>query len=171
MPRIGAASNLIIPMVAPGSGYRRASPVPTANPKKLTDARESVDSCTDERSFQVDLARLDRAVPVAGRVGSRNPCSSTPAQRHAAQIAEASGPQQHRPPVARWALSPGSRGVGRPKDCKAGDADVLAPRRLPSLLGLEIPTARWPAEDTGGHPPPHSRDKRRKPALGRTPDT
>ncbi len=28
----------------------------------------------DERSFQADLVCLDRAVPVAGCVGSRNPC-------------------------------------------------------------------------------------------------
>ena len=115
--------------------------------------------------------RLDRAVPVAGCVGSRNPCSSTSAQRPAAQIPEASGPQQHRPAVACWALSPGSRGAGRSEDYKAGDAAALAPRRLPSLLALEIPTARWSADDTGGHSPPHPRDECRKPALGRTPDT
>ena len=48
-----------------------ADPVPTANPKQLTEARELVDSSVDERALQVDLVRLDRAVPVAGRVGSR----------------------------------------------------------------------------------------------------
>ena len=144
---------------------------PTANPKQLTEASESVDSSFDERSLRVDLVRLDRAVPAARCVGSRSPCASAPAQCPAAQIAEASGPQQHRPPVARWALSPGSRGAGRPEDCKAGDVDELAPRRLPSLLALEIPTARWPAEDNGGHSPPDPRDECRKPALGRTADT
>jgi transposase InsO family protein len=36
-------------------------PVPTANPKQLTDARESLDSPIDERSLQIDLVRLDRA--------------------------------------------------------------------------------------------------------------
>jgi ATP dependent DNA ligase domain len=71
----------------------RRDPVPTANPKQLTDARESVDSPIDERSLQIDLVRLDRTVPVAGSVGSRNPCSSTSAQHPAAQIPEASGPQ------------------------------------------------------------------------------
>jgi len=40
--------------------------VPTANSKQLTDARESVDSSLDGRSFQVDLVRIDRDVPVAG---------------------------------------------------------------------------------------------------------
>jgi hypothetical protein len=84
---------------------RCRSAVPTANPKQLTDARESVDNSIDERSLQVDLVRLDRAVPVAGCVGSRNPCSSTPAQRPAAQIHEASSPQQHRSAAACWALS------------------------------------------------------------------
>jgi len=49
--------------------------VPTANPKQLTDARESVDSWFDERSLQADLVRLDRFVPVPGVVGGRNPCS------------------------------------------------------------------------------------------------
>src|SRR6516225_5859685 len=37
---------------------------------------------------------------------------------------------------------------------------------FPSLLALEIPTARWPAKDTGGHSPAHSRHERREPALG-----
>jgi hypothetical protein len=40
---------------------------------------------------------------------------------------------------------------------KAGDAPALAPCRLPSLLALEIPPARWPAADSSGHSPPHSR--------------
>ena len=56
--------------------------------KQLTGARESVDSPIDERSLQIDLVRLDRTVPVAGCVGSRDPCSSTPTQRAAAQIPE-----------------------------------------------------------------------------------
>ena len=117
------------------------------------------------------IASLDRAVPVARCVGSQNPCSSTPAQRPAAQIPKAIGPQQHRPPVACWALSPGSRGAGRSEDYKAGDAAALAPRWVPGLLALEVPTARRSADDTGGDSPPHSRDECRKPALGRTADT
>ena len=145
--------------------------VPTANPNQLTDARESVDSPIDERSLQIDLVRLDRAVPVAGCVGSRNPCSSTPAQHPAAQIPETRGAEQHRPAGACWALSAGSRGAGRSEDYKAGDVDTLAPRRLPSLLALEIPPARWPADDTGRHSPSHSRDECRKPALGRSANT
>jgi hypothetical protein len=36
----------------------RGRPVPTAKPKQLTDARESVDSPTDERSLQIDLVRV-----------------------------------------------------------------------------------------------------------------
>src|SRR5262245_37756803 len=127
--------------------------VPTANPKQLTVARESVDSPIDERFLQIDLVRLDRAVPVASCVGSRNPCPSASAQRAAAQIPEASSAQQHRPAIACRALSPVSRGAGRSEDYKAGDAAALAPCRLPSLLALEIPTARWPAADTDGHSP------------------
>src|SRR5712671_3145654 len=99
-------------------------PVPTANPKQLTDARESVDSSIDERSLQVDLVRLDRAVPLAGCVGSRNSCTSASAQRPAAQIPESSRLQQHRPLVACWALSTGSRGAGGSEDYTAGNADT-----------------------------------------------
>jgi transposase InsO family protein len=115
--------------------------------------------------------RLDRAVLTAGRVGSRKPCPSASAQRAAAQIPKASRAQQHRPAIACRALSPGSRGAGRPEDHKAADAAALAPCGHPSLLALEIPPARWPAKDTGGHSPAHSRDEYRQPALGRSADT
>ena len=47
-----------------------AAVVPTANANQLTHARESVDSSIDERFLQADLVRLDRAVPVAGCIGS-----------------------------------------------------------------------------------------------------
>src|SRR6266567_8272001 len=46
---------------------------PYRKPKMLTRTRESVDSSLDERSFQTDLVWLDRTVPVAGCVRSRNP--------------------------------------------------------------------------------------------------
>src|SRR6266446_6209564 len=147
------------------------SGVPTANPKQLTDARESVDSPIDERSLQIDLVRLDRAVPATGRVRSRKPCPSASAQRAAAQSPEASRPQQHRPAIACRALSHRSRGAGHSEDYQAGDTAALAPCRLPSLLALEIPTARWPTADAGRHSPSHSRDERRQPALGRSADT
>jgi hypothetical protein len=77
--------------------------------------------------LEIDLVRPDRAVPAAGRVRSRKPCPSASAQRAAAQIPEASRPQQYRPAFACRALSPGSRGAGRCEDHKAGDADPLAP--------------------------------------------
>jgi hypothetical protein len=54
--------------------------VPTANPKQLTDTRESVDSAIDERSLPIDLVRVDRAVPVAGCVGRRNSRTSASAE-------------------------------------------------------------------------------------------
>src|SRR5262249_28101088 len=149
---------------------RADGPGPTANPKQLTGPRESVDSPIDGRSLQIDLVRLDRGVPTAGRVGSRKPCPSPSAQRAAAQIPEAGRAQQHRPAVACWALSPGSRAARRPEDYQAGDAAALAPCRLPSLLEMEIPPARWPAADTGGHSPPHSRNECRQPAMGRSAD-
>src|SRR5260221_7486205 len=39
---------------------------------------------------------------------------------------------------------------------------------LPS--SLEIATARWPAKDSGGHSPAHSRHEHREPALGSAAD-
>ena len=125
-----------------------------------------VDRSIDGRSLQVDLVCIDPAVPVAGCVGSRNSCASAPAQRTAAQTSETSGLQQHRAHVACRALSPGSRGRGRFENYEAGDANSLAPRWIPSLLALEIPTARWPAEDSGGYSPPHSRDGVANPLWG-----
>ena len=80
--------------------------VRTANPKQPTDIRELVDSPIDERSLPIDLVRPDRAVLVAGCVGSRTPCASASAQRAAAQIPEASTAQQHRPAIACRALRP-----------------------------------------------------------------
>src|SRR5258708_34234542 len=112
----------------------------------------------DERSLQADLVRLGRAIPAAGRVRSGNPCPSASAQRAAAQIPEARSAQQHRPAIACWALSPGSRSAGRSEDYKAGDAAALAPCRLPSVLALEIPPGRLRAADNSGHSPPYSGD-------------
>src|SRR5258708_6898971 len=48
--------------------------------------------------------------------------------------------------------------------------DPLAPRWVPSLLAPEITTPRWPAKDTGGHSPAHSRHERREPTLGSAAD-
>ena len=70
------------------------APVPTANPKRLTATANRLILATDERSLHVDLVRLDWTVPVAGCVGGRDPCPSTPTQRAAAQIPEAIGLQQ-----------------------------------------------------------------------------
>jgi hypothetical protein len=68
---------------------------PYRKPKRLTRTRESVDSSLDERSFQVDLVWLDRTVPVAGCVRSRNPSAPASAQHSAARNAEAGRPWQH----------------------------------------------------------------------------
>src|SRR3989441_12631023 len=43
------------------------------------------------------------------------------------------------------------------------NGDPLAPCRVPRLLALEIPTARWPAKDTDRHSPAHSRHEHREP--------
>jgi predicted phage terminase large subunit-like protein len=65
--------------------------VPTANPRWLTAAANQPILAPNERSLQVDLVCPDRNVPVAGFVGSRGPCPSTPTQRAAAQIPQAIG--------------------------------------------------------------------------------
>jgi hypothetical protein len=42
---------------------------------------------------------------------------------------------------------------------------------LPSILALEIKTARWPSKDPAGDPSAHSRDQSRQPIMGRTADS
>ena len=69
-------------------------PVPTGNPRRLTATANRLILPPDERSLQVDLVRLDRTVPAAGCVGSREPCPATPTQRAAAQISESIGVRQ-----------------------------------------------------------------------------
>src|SRR5437879_3642439 len=65
--------------------------VPTANLKRLTASANRLILAPDERSLQVDLVRLDRNIPAAGFVASREPCPSTSTQRAAAQIPKAVG--------------------------------------------------------------------------------
>src|SRR5258708_10707861 len=85
----------------------RGHPVPTANSKRLTATANRSILAADERPLQVDLVRLDRTVPAAGCVGSREPCPSTSTQRAAAQIPKAVDVRER-----RWK----SRGRGgRPK--------------------------------------------------------
>ena len=53
---------------------------------------------------------------------------------------------------------------------QAGNRDPLASCRLPSVLALEIKTARWPSKDPAGSPSAHSQDQSRQPIMGRTTD-
>src|SRR5437899_2914187 len=103
------------------------------------------DSPIDERSLQIDLVRLDWAVPVAGCVRSRKPRASASTQRLAAQLAEASSPEQHRPGSACWALSPDSRGSGALK--------IIRPETLMRWhrAGLRA-YWRWESRPRGGRP-------------------
>jgi ABC transporter substrate binding protein len=57
-----------------------------------------------------------------------------------------------------------------PQDHYPSDAVTLAPGWVPSLLALEIPTARRAAVGTNGYSPLDPRDEHRKPTLGRAPD-
>src|SRR5438270_5570424 len=60
--------------------------VSTANPKRLTATANRPILDPDERSLQIDLVRLDRTIPAARCLGSRDPSPSTPTQCAAAQI-------------------------------------------------------------------------------------
>ena len=55
----------------PSNRHCHVVSVPTANPKQLTDACESVDSPIDQQLLQIDLVRLDRAVQ-ASLCGTEN---------------------------------------------------------------------------------------------------
>jgi hypothetical protein len=59
--------------------------------KTMTVTANRLIVAPNERSFQVDLVRLDRNIPTAGCVASRDPCPSTSTHRAAAQIPEAIG--------------------------------------------------------------------------------
>jgi transposase InsO family protein len=56
------------------------------------------------------------------------------------------------------------------KDAQAGNADRLAPRRLPLLLALEIKSTGWPTQDSIGDSSAHSRRESCEPDLGCTAD-
>src|SRR5215471_5040804 len=99
-------SSMPVPDLSRCDGYHRIvdylrarprgnPPVPTANSKPLTATANRLILAPDERSLQVDLVRPDRTFQVAGCVGSRDPCPSTPTQRAAAQITEAIGVRQY----------------------------------------------------------------------------
>jgi hypothetical protein len=105
--------------------------VPTANPKRLTATANRPILAPDERSLQADLVCLDRTIPIAGCVGGRDPCPSTPTQRAAAQIPEAIGVRQYRSPCVCRALSCGSWSIGRTENSQAADGDPLAPCWVP----------------------------------------
>jgi hypothetical protein len=68
--------------------HNQADPVPTAYSKRLTATANRLILAPDE-SLQVDLVRLDRNIPAAGCVASRESCPSTSTQRVAAQVPEA----------------------------------------------------------------------------------
>src|SRR6266481_3854550 len=62
-------------------------------------------------------------------------------------LAAATDLQQHRPSGICRVVSASTRRAGRFEDRQAGDRDPLASCRLPSVLALEIKTARWPPKD------------------------
>src|SRR5882672_12603585 len=72
----------------------------------------------DDRFPQIAGIRADQAVPVESAASGGNSGSSTPAQRAAAQSAEASRLQQHRPLGICRAVSSGSWRTGRFENLK-----------------------------------------------------
>src|SRR3979490_149790 len=78
--------------------------------------------------------------------------------------------QQHRPSGICRVVWAGTWRSGLFEDRQAGDRDPLASCRLPSVLALEIKTARWPPKDPAGNPSAHSRDQSRQLIVGRATD-
>src|ERR1700694_1132274 len=124
----------------------------------------------DERCLQPGLLGTDRIVPVASVAASRDLDASSSTQRAATKIAAATNFHQHRPSGICRVVSAVTWRAGRFEDRQAGDRDPLASCRLPSVLALEIKTARRPAEDPAGDPSSYSRDESRQPTMGRTTD-
>src|SRR6202162_1617754 len=124
----------------------------------------------DERCLQPDLVGADRIVPVASVAASRDLDASSSTQRAATKIAAATNFHQHRPSGICRVVSAGTWRAGRFENRQAGDRDPLASCRLPSVLALEIKTARWPFKDPAGSPLAHSQDQSRQPIMGRTTD-
>src|SRR5271167_3350802 len=125
----------------------------------------------DEGGLQPDLVGADRIVPVASVAASRDLDASSSTQRAATSIAAATDLQQYRPSGICRVVSVGTGRSGRFENRQAGDRDPLASCRLPSVLALEIETARWPSKDPAGNPSAHSRDQSRQPIVGRTTDS
>ena len=93
------------------------------------------------------IVGADRIVPVASVAASRDLDASSSTQRAATYIAAATNLQQHRPSGIRRVVSVGTWRAGCFENRQAGDHDPLASCRLPSVLALEIKTARWPSKD------------------------
>src|ERR1039458_5197917 len=125
----------------------------------------------DERCLQPDLVGADRIVPVASVAASRDLDASSSTQCAATSIATATNLQQHRPSGIFRVVSVGTRRAGRFEDRQAGDRDPLASHRLPSVLALEIKTARWPSKYPAGSPSAHPQDESRQPIMVRTTDS
>src|SRR6195256_6816339 len=87
------------------------------------------------------------------------------------KIAAATNLQQHRPSGICRVVWAGTWRSGHFEDRQAGDRDPLESCRLPSVLALEIKTARWPPKDLAGSPSAHSQDESRQPIMGRTTDS
>jgi hypothetical protein len=109
--------------------------VPTANPKQLTDAPESVDS-------PIAMSDLCSLIWCA-LIGLFRPRAALEAEnlvlRHQLNVLRRKAPKRVALSsidrlllVGLYRLAP--RGAGRPEDYQAGDTDALAPCRLPSVL-------------------------------------
>src|SRR5262249_32785794 len=122
----------------------------------------------DDRFYHVVGMWADQVLPIEGTARGGDPCSAPSAQHRAAQIDRKSSFQEHRSLGVCWAVSSCSLRAGCSENSQTGDGDPLAPRRIPSLLALEIETARWPTKDTAAGSSAHSRHEYCEPALGRT---
>jgi hypothetical protein len=163
--RINAAGN------ARDTIAERRCRVPTGNQKWLTSFRESVDSRDDGRALRVHLMRYSRLF--RSRAAWQ---AEILVLRHQLNILRRRSPK-------RVALGKIDRlvfcGLYRLSPTMLAALRILKPETIirwhrawfPSLLALEITTARRPAKDPRGHSPPHSRDERCQPLVGSATDS
>jgi hypothetical protein len=92
--------------------------------------------------------------------------------RHQLNVPRRKSPQRLTAAASTVRYLPGCIGwhpaFWRFEDRQAGDRDPVASCRLPSVLALDIKTARWPSKDPAGNPSAHSQDESRQPIMGRS---
>src|SRR6266849_8791475 len=108
---------------------------------------------SDVGLLQTDLVGACRAVPIETGARSGEPGAAPADQRPAADRAKKASHQRHRPIDISRPFSAVSRCSGRAGERQAGYRDPLAPRRVQSLLALEIENPQGTAKGAAGDTP------------------